>query len=123
MHQSSAKYAIISTGSDMIYMSKTDYLNFRTAVLASGPVTAEYMKCPTIALLGMYCYSALLCSNFTAELQPLVIYLEDKKYLIPPAGYMLDDYYGNACALTVSWISDSHNFYMLGDAFIRNFYT
>lgn len=81
MHQSSAKYAIISTSSDMIYMSKTDYLNFRSALLSSGPVTAEYMKCPTIALLGMqYCYSSLPCSNFTSELKPLVIYLEDKKY-------------------------------------------
>lgn len=30
---------------------------------------------------------------------------------------------GNTCAVTVSWIADSHNFYLLGDAFIRSFYT
>ena len=52
----------------MIYMSKTDYTLFVDALLNSGPVTNEYMKCPTIALLGKFCYSSLPCSNFTKEL-------------------------------------------------------
>lgn len=44
-------------------------------------------------------------------------------YIIPPAGYLLDNYGPHACTVAVSYISDSYNMYILGDPFIRSFYT
>lgn len=49
--------------------------------------------------------------------------LSNMSYVIPPAGYLLENYNLHACAIAVSYISDSHNMYILGDPFIRNFYT
>ncbi len=44
-------------------------------------------------------------------------------YTIPPAGYLLENYNSHACVIAVSYIADSNNMYILGDIFIRNFYT
>ena len=43
--------------------------------------------------------------------------------MIPPAGYLLANTQGHACLIAVSYVSDSQNMYILGDAFLRNFYT
>lgn len=44
-------------------------------------------------------------------------------YTIPPAGYLLDNYGTHACVIGLSYISDSNNMYILGDPFIRSFFT
>jgi hypothetical protein len=36
---------------------------------------------------------------------------------------MLNNTYGHSCVLMVSFISDSQDIYILGDTFLRNFYT
>jgi hypothetical protein len=53
----------------------------------------------------------------------LTIRLSNMSYIIPPAGYLLNGYGPHACAIAVSYISDSYNMYILGAPFVRSFYT
>jgi hypothetical protein len=55
----------------------------------------------------------------------LVIQIDSVKYSIPPSGYLLD-VFGNpnaSCVLAVGSIPESYGVILLGDTFIRNFYT
>jgi hypothetical protein len=54
-----------------------------------------------------------------------VILIDNNSYSIPPSGYLLD-VFGNpnaSCVLGVGAIPDSYGVILLGDTFIRNFYT
>ena len=48
------------------------------------------------------------------------------KFTIPPEGYVINDSElgtGYACVIAVSFLADSQGMYILGDTFLRNFYT
>jgi len=53
----------------------------------------------------------------------LTIRLSNMSYIIPPTGYLINGYGPHACAIAVSYISDSYNMYILGAPFVRSFYT
>ena len=102
----------------MIYLSKTDFLNFREVVSQNPNVT-----CRNITFIFNYCFSTVPCVSLKDQLSPLTIKLSDYNYVIPPRGFLLDNYNGHTCAIAVSYVQDSYNMYILGDPFIRRFYT
>lgn len=122
-HTSGVNHAIISTGTAMINIPRTDYLNFIQAVPESGPNTEAYMTCPVYRIFGTYCYSNMTCDTFKDELKPISIYLSEKTFVIPPEGYLLEDYNNHKCVIAVTWINDQYNMIILGDTFMRNFFT
>jgi hypothetical protein len=73
--------------------------------------------------MDLYCYSNLPCSNFSSELKSLKIRINNNNYVIPPAGYLIEDTFGHKCVIAVSYISDAHEEYILGFPFMRSFYT
>lgn len=102
----------------MIYLSKTDFFNFKDVISQNPNVT-----CRNFTLLKNFCFSTEPCSSLYNQLSPLTIKLSDYNYVIPPQGYLLDSYGGHTCAIAVSYVLDSYNMYILGDPFIRSFYT
>lgn len=96
---------IISTGQSMIYLAKTDYLNFEDEITNAGPNAAASIVCRN--LLFNYCFSSQPCSNFSSELSPLTFKLSNTNYVIPPAGYLLSNTLGHSCVIGVSYVSDS----------------
>ncbi len=62
-------------------------------------------------------------------LSDLVIYIDNIPYTIPPAGYLMDNLNGFRCTILVggsggcSELFCKDTFYILGDTFIRNYYT
>ena len=123
VHTSGVNHAIISSGTPMILMPKTDFVNFKTALLASGPLAENNITCPRFTFFTPYCFSNVPCSNFTDVLFNLEFDIGGMTFNIPPLGYMVDNYNGHTCAFMVSFIQDSDNMYVLGDAFMRNFFT
>lgn len=123
IHTSAVSHAILSTGQPFIYLSKTDFFNFKQFLMESD--TSGSITCPFSKLFGQgVCKSPLPCSNITADLGDLTIRLNNMSYIIPPAGYLIDNYDGDGqCVIAVSFISDSNNMYILGDPFIRSFFT
>ena len=117
---SAVAYAILSTGQSMIYLAKTDFKNFQQMIQDAGPNSRANIVCRTV--LYEYCFSSLPCSNFTSELQPLTIRLENTNFVIPPAGYLLENTMNHQCVIAVSYISDGREMYILGETFLRNFY-
>lgn len=81
------------------------------------------IQCHNLLKLNTYCYSNEPCSNFSSELQPLTIRLNNNNFIIPPEGYLLEDKFEHRCVIAVSYISDATELYILGDTFLRNFYT
>lgn len=53
----------------------------------------------------------------------MTIRLDNVKYTIPPEGYLIENTLGHLCVVGISPISDSQGMYILGDVFLRNFYT
>ena len=70
-----------------------------------------------------YCFSNQPCSNFSSELSSITFKLSNTNYVIQPDGYLLSNTMGHTCVIAISYVSDSQNMYILGDTFIRNFYT
>jgi hypothetical protein len=52
-------------------------------------------------------------------MQPITLRMDNMSYVIPPAGYLIDNYATHACAVGVGYISDSYNMYILGEVFMR----
>ena len=73
---------------------------------------------------GSYCVSVYKpCGKFVDDLQDIVIKIDSTSYSIPPSGYLMDNLNGIKCSILVSSIKDSEGIYVLGDTFIRNFYS
>ena len=71
------------------------------------------------------CTSKNMCYTYESELLDLVIQIDGINYSVPPSGYLLDVSNNNnaSCILMVSALADSYGLVLLGDTFIRNFYT
>jgi len=73
-----------------------------------------------------YCYSTTTtCDSFAANMKNLTITLDSIEYNIPPLGYMLTPgpNYAEKCIVPIASAPDSEGIAMLGDTFMRNYYT
>ena len=113
--QSRIKYAILDTGTSLIYMGNSDYQLFKEHVMEVAPD----MDCS-----GIYCKSSKhTCDFYTPVLQPLTIQLGDNHYKIPPEGYTFsgDNVKKYLCTVAISFNDDKQGIFILGDTFLRNF--
>jgi hypothetical protein len=98
--QSNWKYAILDSGTRMIYMAHPDYLNFVSNVTNSGKYSAK-LDCDS----KEYCYSKdISCRKLEGELKDLIIKLDNKSYTVPAYGYLVEDFNGAQCAIAVSYL-------------------
>ena len=72
-----------------------------------------------------YCYSnSHTCEYFMDEMKPLIIRLENWLYTIDPEGYTLNNtIHKHKCQVMVSYINETQELMILGDVFLRNFFT
>ena len=113
------RYAIVDSGTQMIFMALPDYQNFVAQVKKGGKRAANF-DCDSRA----YCFTDVDCKRVENDLSDLVITLDSTDYSVPPYGYLLQDYAeGATCAIAVSYLGILQNQYVLGDTFIKNFYS
>ena len=114
-------YAIIDSGTSLLYLGTEDYQNFLNKVLSSVPTDA--LDCTT----NVYCFSnSYTCDELTPYMEPLMIQLENNYYTLPPEAYTFsaaDTRYQNLCTVAVTYTDSSSGIYILGDTFMRNFVT
>jgi Eukaryotic aspartyl protease len=110
------QFAIIDTGTSFLLMAESDYKIFTTQVFLS---TEDGFDCS-----GSYCVSVYKpCDKFVEKLDDIIIYIDNFSYSIPPSGYLMDGLSGIKCSILVSSIQNKEGIYVLGDTFIRNFYS
>ena len=63
------------------------------------------------------------CSQIVNELSAITINLGQTSLVIPPEGYVLDDTLGYKCLVAIGNGGSAQGPYVLGDTFMRNFYT
>jgi len=116
MGKSEAKYAIMDTGTSIIYLPKTDYDNFRRKLhhIDELDCSDKYDFC-----VSKYHH----CDDINPKLANFTILLDNVWYTIPPKGYTLPNEQGFQCMVAISHIPDSEEIILLGDTFFRNFYT
>ena len=74
-------YAIIDTGTSLLYLGQEDYFNFIEQMLKDVP---NGLDCTS----SIYCFSdTLSCDELNPYLSPLRIQLQDNYYTLPPAAY------------------------------------
>jgi len=84
------------------------------------------LSCPNY--LYQYCFSNTnFCDYFEPYMKPIKIRLKNNLYTIPPKGYMLNNTsyngFSHKCMIMLGHLSDSQGIYVLGDTFLRAFYT
>ena len=73
-------YAIIDSGTSLLYLGQKDYYNFVDKVKAEVPE----LDCSS----NIYCYSNdYTCEELTPRMSSLMIQLQDNHYTLPPAAY------------------------------------
>ena len=113
-------YAILDTGTSLLYLGTEDYYNFADQMLSQAPLGA--LDCTSL----IYCFSdTLTCDELSPHLSPLKIQLEDNYYTLPAASYMFDrgNIYQKKCTIGISYTDSTSGVYILGDTFLRNFVT
>lgn len=112
---STTKYLIVDSGTSLIYLTKSDYQNFIAQVSEESSMICD-------STVYDFCYSKHKhCHEVAPYLKDLVIQIDNQNYTIPPSGYLLDHMSGTRCGIAISSID--YNLYILGDTFMRNFYT
>ena len=114
----SAKFAIVDTGTSLLYLLETDYNKFKNMIMAASPD----FNCNSV--FYDYCFTNVnTCDAYWNQLQTLTVELGYNEYTITPQGYTLSngDLDGHKCAIAVSYGPDSQGIYILGDTFLRNF--
>jgi len=110
------KFAIVDTGTSFMYLPLSEY-----ATLSSNLGNIGF-DCST----GDYCFSnTKTCDEFAGSMKNLTIQLDSVEYNIPPLGYMLtpDAKYLEKCIVPIASVPNSEGIAMLGDTFMRNYYT
>jgi hypothetical protein len=118
IHKAAGAFAIVDTGTSLLYMQETDYSYFTAMIMAASPD----FNCSS--LLYDYCFTeANTCDAYWSKMEPLTLVLDANEYVIMPQGYTLSngDLDGHLCAIAVSYSSDIMGIYILGDTFLRNF--
>lgn len=112
---SNLRYAIIDSGSRMIMMAEDDYKNF-----VDNIPSAAFSR---LDCTGLYCFSdSESCKFFESKLSDFTFTLDSTVYSVPPTAYLSEGFNGHKCAITVSFVDWLVNRYVLGDAFIKNYY-
>ena len=112
-------YAIIDTGTSLLYLGQEDYFNFIEQMLKDVP---EGLDCTST----IYCFSdTLTCDELSPFLKPLMIQLQDNYYTLPASAYTFDRgvSFQKKCTVGVSYTESTGGVFILGDTFLRNFVT
>lgn len=109
------EYAIIDSGSRMIFMAYSDYQTF------TGKLTSANSKLDCTS--QKYCYSdSDSCTKLAKKFDDLVFYIDGIAYSVPASSYLYDGFNGHKCGVAVTYTGILDNKYVLGDAFIRNYF-
>jgi hypothetical protein len=111
-------YAILDTGTSLLYLGTEDYNNFVDYLLGAVPD----LDCDS----NIYCFSdKRTCEEITPLMQPLSITLQENTYTLPPEAYTFpqQNVMYPLCTIAVSYTDKSGGVYILGDTFLRNFVT
>ena len=115
MKKSRIKYAILDTGTSLMYFGKSDYEEFKKHMLKIAPE----MDC-----FGIYCKSTLhTCDHYTPLMKDITIVIDNTYYTITPDGYTFsgDNIRKYKCTVAVSFNDDHQGLFILGDTFLRNY--
>lgn len=117
--ESGMGYAILDTGTSLMYIGKSDYYNFLDKLLSAVPD----FDCVS----RVYCYTTKnTCDVYTPKMSSLMIQLQENYYTLPPAAYTYSttgSFGRKQCTVAISYSDDSTGIYILGDTFLRNFVT
>ena len=73
-------YAILDTGTSLLYLGTEDYDNFVSELQKTVPE----LDCTS----NIYCYSnQYTCEELTPRMKPLMIQLQENYYTLPPEAY------------------------------------
>ena len=111
-------YAILDTGTSLLYLGQSDYQNFITKLVKAVPE----LDCTS----AIYCFSRYqTCDQLTPKMEPLVIQLQENYYTLQPEAYTFSqgNRFQKACTVAVSFSDDAGGVFILGDTFLRNFVT
>lgn len=109
------KYAIVDTGTSLLYMVPSDFKTFKSSILSAAP---------SLTCTSELCYSVdNTCDVYESLLSPIKIHLGQVLLTIPPNGYMLNNTLSYSCLIAISNAGSDSSPYILGDTFIRNYYT
>ena len=111
-------YAILDTGTSLMYLGKSDYYNFLDKLLSAVP---EF-DCTS----SIYCFSnTYTCDYLTPRMDSITIQLGENYYTMPPEAYTFSatSRFSRKCTVGISYTEDSSGIYILGDTFLRNYVT
>ena len=112
-------YAILDTGTSLLYLGTEDYYNFVDKLKAKVPG----LDCSS----NIYCFSdTQTCDAFTPDMESLTITLGENHYTLPPEAYTFsrgNNHRQKMCTVAISYTDSSSGVYILGDTFLRNFVT
>ena len=115
MKMSKIRYAILDTGTSLIYFGKSDYEEFKKHMLAIAPE----MDC-----FGIYCKSTKhTCDHYIPLMKDITLVIDNTYYTITPDGYTFsgDNIKKYKCTVAISYNDDKQGLFILGDTFLRNF--
>lgn len=108
-------YAIVDTGTSLTYIIPSDFTLLSQQIVSLNiGLTCDADVCSS---------STQTCDVFTPFLSPISFNLGQIKVTIPPNGYVLNNINGYACLIAVVNSGSNLQPYVLGDSFMRNFYT
>lgn len=112
-------YAILDTGTSLLYLGTEDYQNFVNKLTQQVPS----IDCTS----GIYCFSNTeYCEDITPYMSDLTIQLGENHYTMPPETYTFSrskNWRQKKCTVAISYTDSSSGVYILGDTFLRNFVT
>jgi len=115
--------AVIDTGTSLMYVPRTEFDVFVSRwKFESGDV-----RCFT--LFNPYCYSSTKkCAELAPKLASIQVELDHVTYSMPAEAYLLPQYdettgLEDMCLFSIWPIDDDQNLYLIGDTFLRQFYS
>ena len=116
--KSKTRFTIVDTGTSLSYFSLSDFVQLSNKWLADS----SDVKCFT--LTRFYCFSTTdTCSALAPKLGDVQVRIDDVIYNMPPESYLLPEINGVECLIGIFPIEDESGLYILGDNFIREFYS
>jgi len=109
--------AIISSGVSFIYLSYSDFLLFFDQLLEIDS---------SVACSTGYCWTTDVdkeCGSYYDTLPSIEIKIDDTTYQVPPSAYVLAGLNDQKCLIGVGAVDDSLQAYLLGNVFLRSFYS
>jgi hypothetical protein len=112
---------IVDSGTTLIIMPPDDF------ALLYAKFKKELGSDTLICAYGI-CMAYESCSSISSKLLPLYFAFDDEiQFSVPPSEYLLDgsDFIGmqNTCIVGIMGMEFKTNFYILGDIFLKNYYS